>query len=91
MDKVIYVNNGIRIVQRGEQLFIRYDIGAHVSKYREDEISEQQANIIIKEKGKRFKHETVKVLGQIRSRLQAQGIDDEQSNYSLEQLNNERN
>jgi hypothetical protein len=43
MDVVVYGNlmdHGIEVVRRGNRLFVRYDAGAHVIAWREDEITE---------------------------------------------------
>ena len=43
MDVVVYGdlrNHGVEVVRRGNLLFVRYDAGAHVIAWREDEITE---------------------------------------------------
>ncbi len=43
MDKVLYQGGSdMRVVERDNKLYQRYDIGAHCSKYREDEITQKE-------------------------------------------------
>lgn len=90
MDKVLYQGgNGIRVVERKSKLYLRYDIGTHCTIFREDEITQEEFAIILKDKDNRFQKDTVQVLYGIADRLKSQGIDPHKSNYSLSQYNEE--
>ena len=64
----IYDKNNIKIFKVGNRYYIEYDAGAHQIAIREDEISEDEANIIINDESK-----LMTVLFAIQKRLIARG------------------
>ncbi|MEE3626046.1 hypothetical protein UCD39_19010 [Nitrospirillum sp. BR 11752] len=75
MRKVIYDDGGIAIINSDGKLYIRYDVGAHQIKIREDEISEDEANLAMAGTA-----EATRVLCALQRRLQLSGIDPYVSN-----------
>ena len=72
-------HDGIEVVRREGQLFVRYDAGAHMAQWREDEITEDE-----------FHGLTVgttscsRTMLEIQKRLIASGVDPYQSNWNPE-------
>ncbi len=69
--------DGIEIVKRDNRYYVRYDAGAHQVCWREDEISEEEA-----EKVKSGKAVEYDVIIELQRRLIASGIDPYVSNWS---------
>ena len=64
----------MRVVERDNKLYLRYDIGAHCSKYREDEITQKEFDLILNDKDNRFQKDTVQVLYGIAESLKAKAL-----------------
>lgn len=79
MEKHIYgnLNEGLELIERNSNYYVRYDAGAHQEAWREDELSKEEAHKI--QKGK--KHET-EVLFAVQSRLEKDGVNPYVSNWS---------
>ena len=86
MNKIILVQAPIFLLSRKvKKLYLIYDIGAHVARLREDEITQQQADRVIKDDSNGLTSDISKVLWEIQSKLTRDGIDPSKSNYSFEQ------
>ena len=86
MNEIIFkASSTLFIKQKGDKLYLIYDIGAHVERLREDEITQQQADRVIKDDINGLTSDIVKVFREIQSKLTRDGIDPSKSNYSFEQ------
>jgi hypothetical protein len=75
MRELVYDSDGLAVFQEGTKYYIRYDAGAHQVVLREDEISEEEARLVMQ--GHR---EAARVLFALQKRLTLAGIDPYVSN-----------
>lgn len=75
MNKTLYSDDNLSIFERLGRFFIRYDAGSHQVEIREDEISENEAEVAASSEGG-----TTKVLFALQRRLLEQGVDPYKSN-----------
>ncbi len=75
MQKKIYDEDNLIIWKRGSHYILRYDAGAHQVSIREDEISKEEADLIMKSK-----NDATNVLFALQERLENSGIKPYKSN-----------
>lgn len=75
MQEKMYDDGDLIILKRGSHFFLRYDAGAHQVAIREDEISEEEANLVMKSE-----EDATKVLFALQERLEKLGIKPYKSN-----------
>ncbi|MEA1649431.1 hypothetical protein UAJ10_10415 [Nitrospirillum sp. BR 11164] len=75
MRKIIYDDGAMAIINDDGKFYIRYDVGTHQIKIREDEISEDEANLAMVGTA-----EATRVLFAVQRRLQLAGVDPYVSN-----------
>jgi hypothetical protein len=78
MERVVFssVEAGLEVVERGGRLFARYDAGAHVSAWREDEITRDEfAQILSGPEGE------YRALIGVQHRLALRGLDPHTQNW----------
>lgn len=66
----IYNDGDLVVFRRNARLYIRYDAGSHQIAIREDEISTEEANLVMKSQ-----EEATKVLFALQKRLEQAGLD----------------
>lgn len=67
---------GLEIVERNRQYFVRYDAGAHQVAWREDEITFEEFSLL--KINQSFEHQIILAL---QKRLQLQGVNPYESNW----------
>lgn len=75
MNKTLYSDENLSVFKRLGRFFIRYDAGSHQVEIREDEISENEAEIAASSEGG-----ATKVLFALQKRLLDKGVDPYKSN-----------
>jgi hypothetical protein len=75
LDQTIFDDGGLTILVREGRYYVRYDAGAHMNAWREDEISEEEAF-----RATESEAEATSVLWAVQRRLLALGIDPYRSN-----------
>lgn len=68
MSELIYENLGLELIKRQNRYFVRYDAGAHLCAWREDELSESEA-----ERLQLGEQEQYEVIIGLQKRIQASG------------------
>ncbi len=69
----------IEVVRREDRLFLRYDVGSHMERWREDEITEDEYHRV-----REGTSSCDRALLEIRKRLIDSGVDPYQSNWKPE-------
>lgn len=80
MEKIVYGNldsHGIEVVMRQERYFVRYDAGAHVVAWREDEITESEFQLL-----SAGGNSELKAMFQIQRRLEQSGVNPYVQNWA---------
>lgn len=80
MEKVIYGNlhnEGLEVIEREGQYFVRYDAGSHNSAWREDELSGQEV-----ERLRRSKSDEYSVIIELQRRLVMKGQNPNAQNWT---------
>jgi hypothetical protein len=70
-------DQGLEVIKRNDRYFLRYDAGAHMSAWREDEISESEFESI----SLGGESEKMTIL-EIQRRIKQSGFDPNQQNWS---------
>jgi len=80
METIVYGNlkeSGLEVVARDGRHFVRYDAGAHVIAWREDEITEQEFASI--KQGGAAEHQAILAM---QHRLELSGVDPYRQNWA---------
>jgi hypothetical protein len=80
MEAVVYGDlraDGLEVVAHGGRYFVRYDAGAHVVAWREDELTQSEYELILQ--GGEYQ---LQAMFALQRRLQANGVDPYKQNWT---------
>jgi len=74
-DNIIYDDDGLIFIKRDSRFYLRYEVGSHQVGLREDEISKNEVDLIMKSP-----EDATKVLFSLQKRLEDSGVKTYKSN-----------